>query len=76
MVPPITCEISEPSHGERGHCVPLMRNVLAVLLKDFIWTGIWWNLEKCRGEIFYFFFWGGVNEKLQTFRGSLTEHRH
>lgn len=32
-VPPITCEISEPSHDERGHCIPLMRNALASLLK-------------------------------------------
>lgn len=33
-VPPITCEISEPGHGERGYCVPLMRNALASLLKE------------------------------------------
>lgn len=33
-VPPITCEISEPGHGERGYCVPLMRNALAWLLKE------------------------------------------
>lgn len=32
-VPPITCEISEPGHCERGHCVPLRRNALALLLK-------------------------------------------
>ncbi|KAK7881640.1 hypothetical protein WMY93_030049 [Mugilogobius chulae] len=33
-VPPITCEISEPGHAERGYCVPLMRNALASLLKE------------------------------------------
>lgn len=33
-VPPITCEISESVHGERGHCVPLTRNALASLLKE------------------------------------------
>lgn len=33
-VPPITCEISEPGHGERGYCVPLMRNAPATLLKE------------------------------------------
>lgn len=32
--PPITCEISEPGHSERGYCVPLMRNALASLLKE------------------------------------------
>lgn len=33
-VPPITCEISEPGHSERGYCVPLMRNALASLVKE------------------------------------------
>lgn len=32
--PPITCEISEPGHSERGYCVPLMRNALALLVKE------------------------------------------
>lgn len=32
--PPITCEISEPGHSERAHCVPLMRNALALLVKE------------------------------------------
>ncbi|KAM7370109.1 hypothetical protein PAMP_011389 [Pampus punctatissimus] len=52
-VPPITCEISEPGHGERGYCVPLMRNALALLLKEKASFGQeFGGISRSLGEIF------------------------
>ncbi|KAI9542846.1 hypothetical protein NQZ68_016150 [Dissostichus eleginoides] len=52
-VPPITCEISEPGHCERGYCVPLMRNALALLLKEKASFGQeFGGISRSVGEIF------------------------
>lgn len=52
-VPPITCEISELGHGERGNCVPLMRNALASLLKEKASFGQeFGGISRSVGEIF------------------------
>lgn len=52
-VPPITCEISEPGHAERGYCVPLMRNALASLLKEKASFGQeFGGISRSVGEIF------------------------
>lgn len=72
-VPPITCEISEPGHSERGHCVPLMRNALALLVKEKASFGqeFWRNLEKCCGDFLGGWVgdrktWAGEEEALPT----------
>ncbi|KAK5850091.1 hypothetical protein PBY51_014370 [Eleginops maclovinus] len=63
-VPPITCEISEPGHGERGYCVPLMRNALASLLKEKASFGQeFGGISRSVGEIFS----GGGDGKLKVF---------
>lgn len=52
-VPPITCEISEPGHAERGHCVPVMRNALALLVKEKAsFAQEFVGISRSAGEIF------------------------
>lgn len=67
-VPPITCEISEPGHAERGYCVPAEEECPRVgrQRKCFIWPGIWRHFEKCRGG-----FLQGEDGKTKTHRASL-----
>lgn len=67
-IPPITCEISEPGHGERGYCVPLTRNALALLVKEKASFGQEFG-SILRSGIFYFFFgWGWDDEDLHKFK--------
>lgn len=60
-VPPITCEISELGHGERGYCVPLMRNALASFLKEKASFGQeFGGISRSVRDIFSGVGWGGV----------------